>query len=157
MSWTCPVVRGMARAWSVLELSQLSMCTEWPRAATYRLVQCWNRSNLAPGSSREGHVMGKSGHASMCSGGSDDVISWRGRRRVIEVSCSGAWAWTVGADTHGHVLWSAIKTRAWRRPGRTDERGQMDREWVWWLEADSWWGSSSLSICDSVGPWWSEH
>ena len=124
----------------MLELSQLSMCTEWPRAATYRLVWCWNRSNLAPGSahtvSREGHVTGKSGHA--CSGGSDDVISWRGRRRVIEVSGSGAWAWPVGADTHGHVLRSAIKTRARRRSRRTDERGQLDREWVWWLEADSW-------------------
>ena len=65
-------------------------------------------------------MTGKSGHAITCSGGSDDVISWRGRRRVIEVSCSGAWAWTVGADTHGHVLGSAIKTRARRRSGRTD-------------------------------------
>ena len=38
------------RAWSVLELSQLSMCTDWPGAATCKLVRCWNRSNLAPGS-----------------------------------------------------------------------------------------------------------
>ena len=83
------------------------MCIDSPGAATYRLVRCWTRSNLAPGSAhsgtREGHVTGKSGHAITCSGGSDDVISWRGRRRVIEVSGSGAWAWPLGADMHGHV------------------------------------------------------
>jgi len=87
----------------------------------------WPRGQRIP-VSREGHVMGKSGHASTCSGGSDDVISRRGLRSVIEVSCSGTWAWPVGADTHGHVLGSAIKTRARRRSRRTDETGKMDRE-----------------------------
>jgi len=48
-------------------------------------------------------VTGKSGLAITCSGGSDDVIRWRGRRRVIEVSGSGAWAWPLGADMDGHV------------------------------------------------------
>jgi len=66
-------------------------------------------------------VTGKSGHAITCSGGSVDVISWRGRRRVFEVSRF----WRVGlAPGSGHA-WarpgSAIKTRAWQQSGRTDE------------------------------------
>ena len=120
LSWTCPDMQAYGgvhsmlsdlsqrRVWSVLELSQLSMCTDWPGAATCRLVRCWNRSNLVRGQripvSRGGHVTGKSGHVRTCRGEIDDVISLAGaaaarywgqpRRRV---------AWPLGADTHGHV------------------------------------------------------
>ena len=54
-------------------------------------------------------MAGKSEHAITCGGGSDDVISWRGWRRVIEVSGSGVWAWPLGADTHGHVRGALLK------------------------------------------------
>ena len=70
------------RVWSLLELSQLSMCTDCPGAATCRLVRCWNRSNLVQGQripvSHGGHVTGKSGHAHTCRGETDDVISSAG-------------------------------------------------------------------------------
>jgi len=31
------------------------------------------------------------------------------RRRFIEVNRSGAWAWLLGADTHGHVRGALYK------------------------------------------------
>ena len=58
---------GRRCVWLLLELSQLSMCTDSPGAAACRLVRCWNRSDLVQGQripvSRGGHVTGKSGRA----------------------------------------------------------------------------------------------
>ena len=100
------------RVWSLLELSQLSMCTDWPGAATCRLVRYWNRSNLAPGSA----------HSS---------ITWWSRDRQVWTCAHvprGNWwrdqlSWRCGgallAPGSGHA--SAIKTRAQRQSGRTEE------------------------------------
>jgi len=74
-------------------------------------------------------VTGKSGHASTCSGGSDDVISSADAgggallRSAVPARGPGPWERTRMGTSGG-----AIKTRARRRSRRTDERGQMDRE-----------------------------